>query len=252
MEQTNRSSTAIGIPSYLVSMAAHKINVQVQAPNPAPAPALPARVYAARRVCAIFCMLILSAIILGPFIFMGIYYSPSCPKFELKSLSVSDLNVSGSEIITGYWNAEIKVRNRDHVYYDYGHPIVSLLYKNQLLSESEVTMSQEVELKPKKTQSFAANGTITLSRRIVDENRDVVADEIARDYWSRGVVAFTVRLLHADETSTLNVTCADVKVGFSNNSTHGISMLLDQVQHSPINVTSQFCTTHAGDSREKC
>ncbi|OMO73559.1 late embryogenesis abundant hydroxyproline-rich glycoprotein [Corchorus olitorius] len=241
MEQTNRSSVAIGIPSYLFTVGAHNIDVQVQAPNPAPAPALPARA-APVPVCAICCILILGVIIFSPLISYAIYYYlQTCPKFELKSLSVSDLNVSGSEI-TGYWNAEIKVRNRDHAFYDYGHPIVSVLYNNQLLSE--VTMSQEVELKPKKTQSFAANGTITLSRRIVDENQVVVADEIARDYGSRGVVAFTVRLLRTDDTSTLNVTCADVKVGFSNNSSHGISMLLDhELQYSP-NVTNRLCTIH--------
>ncbi|OMO72480.1 hypothetical protein CCACVL1_17767 [Corchorus capsularis] len=241
MDQTNRSSTVIGIPSYLVTMGAHNINVQIQAPNPAPA--LPARA-APVPVWAIFCIFILSAIICSPLIFYMIYYSTSCPKFELKSLSVSDLNVSGSEIITGYWNAEIKVRNRDHVFHGYGHPIVSVLYKNQLLSE--VTMSQELNLKPRKTQSLAANGTITLSRKIIDDdNNQVVANEIATDYWSQGVVAFTVRLFRAYGTSTLNVTCADVKVGFSNNSSHGISMLLDhELQHSP-NVTTQLCTTHA-------
>ncbi|OMO72485.1 hypothetical protein CCACVL1_17772 [Corchorus capsularis] len=217
MEQRNRSSAAIGLPSYFVT-ATTTDNIIVRVERP-----LTTR----ESRCIALCPILVFVPLLTSIVIFGIH---NYPKFGLKSLSVSDFNISGSEI-TGNWNAEFLVRNPDFDIYWYDNPVFSVLYKNRMLSA--VTMDQEIYLESRsKTKSFVSNGSITLSRRIVDDNQ--VADSIARDYWSQGgVVAFTVRLLYADGKKALNVTCGDVKVIFSNHSSHGTLMLLDQLQYSP-------------------
>ncbi|OMO72483.1 hypothetical protein CCACVL1_17770 [Corchorus capsularis] len=234
MEQRN-GSYVNGVP----------INVRVQAPPFAPPPqqVIPAATadHHLRDLILIICAGIL--VIAGIILTIALTSKRSFPKFGLKSLSVSELNITGSEI-TGHWNAEFMVRNPDIVSYTYQHPIFALLYKNQAIS---AIIMDKIHLKHKTTKSFVANGTVALSRRIVDNDNQVVVDEIARDYWSQGIVAFTVGFLYADHRAFLSATCRDVKVGFSNHSSHG-TLLLDGFQYSPKITDHQaftLCSTHA-------
>ncbi|OMP01460.1 hypothetical protein COLO4_11845 [Corchorus olitorius] len=252
MEEKN-SSYVIGIPASFAAVRGHNVAAaQDQVPDsaagdgaPAPAPASAAGdgapdpdsaagdgapAPASASAFRIYTLLIL--IVALDVIALGFFLSPN-PEFGLKCLSVSEFNISGSEI-TANWDAEFLIRNnRGPTLYRY--LLLSVFYKDQPISEA--VLGQPFRLLPKTMGSNYIAHTVALSKRI--ENQ-VVADAIARD-WSQGVLAFTVRLLHDNDRPVrfLNVTCADVKVGFSNHSTHGTSMFTNQQVFS-------LCSTQIG------
>ncbi|OMO72447.1 late embryogenesis abundant hydroxyproline-rich glycoprotein [Corchorus capsularis] len=171
--EEKKSSYVIGIPASFPTVRGHNVAVQVQAPA---ADSAAGRAPAARAMTS----------------------AEKC-KF-------SDFSISGSEI-TANWDAEFLIRNnRGPTLYQY--LLLSVYYKDQPISKA--VLGQQFHLLPKSMGSNYVAHTVALSKRI--ENQ-VVADAIARDYWSQGAVAFTVRLLHDNDRPVrfLNVTCADVK-----------------------------------------
>ncbi|KAK8651592.1 hypothetical protein V6N13_141190 [Hibiscus sabdariffa] len=160
------------------------------------------------------------------------YTAPTKPGFGLSSLSVSSFNISGSQI-TAVWEVDFfSTKASDCWYYD--DAVVSIFYQDRLLSETHpprINVSKE-------TESFTTY-VVALAKGIEDPR---VVNDIASDWSVSGIVAFTVRLFGAAYVkchdfhvvdNVLNVTCTDIKVGFSNrSSSHGTMV----VQHSP-NIT---------------
>ncbi|OMP01459.1 hypothetical protein COLO4_11844 [Corchorus olitorius] len=218
MEEKN-SSYAIGIPASYAAVRGYNVAVQDQAPAPA---ADPAPAPAPAPSLADFCRFMFFMSFLALCGFGVIFISSPNPKFGVKSLSVSDFKISGSDL-TANWDVEFVVRN-SRAGTCYEHLLVCVLYKDQLISE--VVLAPQLQLLPKSMGSNYVAKTVALSKRI--ENR-FVADAIARDYWSQGAVAFTVRLFQdVNIGHNVHVICSDIKVGFSNHSTHGILLITDQ------------------------
>ncbi|KAK8545920.1 hypothetical protein V6N13_067167 [Hibiscus sabdariffa] len=154
------------------------------------------------------------------------------PEFGLNSLSVSSFNISGSQI-TAIWEVGFFSTKASECWY-YNNAVASVFYEDRLLSESPVP---RVDVSTE-TESFTTY-VVALAKGIEDPR---VAEDIARNWSVSGVVAFTVRLFGASYVrcgdfrvidNVLNVTCPDIKVGFSNrSSSHGTLV----VQHSP-NIT---------------
>ncbi|OMO72448.1 hypothetical protein CCACVL1_17798 [Corchorus capsularis] len=229
MEEKN-SSYAIGIPASYAAVRGYNVTVQDdQAPDSAadPAPA-PAPAPAPSLADFFMFMFFISFVTLCGFGL--IFFTSPNPKFGLKSLSVSDFKISGSEI-TANWDAEFLVRN-SRAGTCYEHLLVCVFYKDKLISD--VVLAPQLDLLPKSMGSNYVAKTVALSKRI--ENR-FVADAIARDYWSQGAVAFTVRLLHDVRGQYVNVICSDIKVGFSNHSSHATLLITNQQAFT-------LCSTH--------
>ncbi|KAK8651593.1 hypothetical protein V6N13_141191 [Hibiscus sabdariffa] len=167
--------------------------------------------------------------VVGVLLFIGLYDDTTKPEFGLSSLSVSSFNISGSQI-TAVWEVDFfSTKASDCWYYD--NAVVSVFYQDRLLSETpppRINVSTETE--------YFTTYVVALAKGIKDP---CVVNDIARDWSVSGVVAFTVRLLGTSYVSyggfcvidsILNVTCPDIKVGFSNRSSSHGTML---VQHSP-------------------
>ncbi|KAK6243965.1 hypothetical protein QUC31_010374 [Theobroma cacao] len=249
MEERSSSSCAIGVPVYAATAPGLPADVRVQAPP------LPRLLFSETRVTAntdhripndqrskksIFLLVLASLTTVIAFhISVRTLFRPSRPKFGLYSLSVSRFNISGSGEITADWDVGFLARNPNGVLwstYSCNRALVSVYYKNQLLSEG---VFPEIRLPSKETKSYTAKA-VALGKRIDDSQ---VADDIASD-WSQGVVAFTVRLLDASEGSginNVNVTCSDIKVAFSNHSSSQGTMLVGP-QGSPNNTDRQAIT----------
>ncbi|OMO74925.1 hypothetical protein CCACVL1_16407 [Corchorus capsularis] len=139
------------------------------------------------------------------------------PEFGLNSLTVSNLNISGSEI-SGIWDVEFLAKSPDFLYTNnYPQPTLSVYYQNQeLLLENFLP---GIHLPKKKTISYRVN-TLAMATSIQNKG---VADAIANDWSQQKVVSFTVTLQAASSPHnwhplTANVVCARIKVGFSSSS----------------------------------
>ncbi|OMO76231.1 hypothetical protein COLO4_25623 [Corchorus olitorius] len=135
------------------------------------------------------------------------------PKFGLNSLSVTNLNISGSEII-GIWDVEFLAKNPGFLYTNnYPQPTLSIYYQNQQLLLEEYLPRIHV---PKKTTISYRVNDLAMATSIQNKG---VADAIANDWSQQKVVAFTVKL----QTADLNIVlvCARIKVGFSSSSAQG-------------------------------
>ncbi|OMO74928.1 hypothetical protein CCACVL1_16410 [Corchorus capsularis] len=148
-------------------------------------------------------------------ILIGINFK-NYPKFGLNSLSVSNLNISGSEI-SGIWDIEFLAKSPDFLYTkNYPQPTLTVYYKNQPLLEKFLP---GIHIPKKTTISYRVN---TLAMATSIQNK-AVADAIANEWSQQKVVAFTVKLQapspHNANKLTLSVVCAGIKVGFSSNST---------------------------------
>ncbi|OMO92412.1 hypothetical protein COLO4_17590 [Corchorus olitorius] len=143
------------------------------------------------------------------------------PKFGLNSLSVSNLNISGSEI-TGIWDVEFLAKSPDFLYANnYPQPSLSVYYKNQQLLLEEYLPGIHV---PKKTTISYRVNALTMATSIQDK---AVADALANDWSQQKVVAFTVKLRSNLNRLTVSVVCARIKVGFSSSSQGTGTLLQD-------------------------
>ncbi|OMO90328.1 late embryogenesis abundant hydroxyproline-rich glycoprotein [Corchorus olitorius] len=221
MEGRN-GSCAIGIPSYANS----SFNVE-QRPFPSAPPLTQATTPTTRQrrpsATAIdaFRYFLAFAMLATAVVFLILLFGfTQCPKFGLTSLSVSKFNISGSEI-TAEWDVEFRVRNPNRVWtYWFDHPIVSVYYRDQLVSELE--LFPQIML-PKKTTKSYVGKTVAVGKRIEDRE---VAEAILRDWSEKGVVAFTTKLVKTDNNFTsLEVRCVDVAVGFSSSRQEGTMLL---------------------------
>ncbi|OMO74924.1 hypothetical protein CCACVL1_16406 [Corchorus capsularis] len=218
MEGRNRSSEscAIGIPAE-------------QQPRPHQLPNSTAPVYrneeeAARARCRYLCLLCVAIIvIIIVFVFRILFAINKWnnPKFGLNSLSVSNFNISGSEI-SGIWDVEFLAKSPDFLFTNnYPHPTLAVYYQNQQLLLGKKL--PRIHLPRKKTISYRVNA-LAMATSIQDKG---VADAIANEWSQQKVVAFTVTLQpispHNGHRWIVNVVCAHVKVGFSSNSTSSSS-----------------------------
>ncbi|OMO74927.1 hypothetical protein CCACVL1_16409 [Corchorus capsularis] len=138
------------------------------------------------------------------------------PKFGLNSLSVSNLNISGSEI-TGIWDVEFLAKSPDFLYTNnYPRATLAVYYQNQQLLLGKKL--PRIHLPKKTTISYRVNA-LAMATSIQDKG---VADAIANEWSQQKVVAFTVTLQATDENGLIvNVVCARIKVGFSSSSSQG-------------------------------
>ncbi|OMO74923.1 hypothetical protein CCACVL1_16405 [Corchorus capsularis] len=152
---------------------------------------------------------------------LGIINFGNNPKFGLNSLTVTNLNISRSEI-TGIWDVEFLAKSPDFLYTNnYPHPTLAVYYQNQQLLSEEYLPRIHV---PKKTTISYRVNALAMATSIEDKG---VADAIANEWSQQKAVAFTVTLQATPSPSnengliTVNVVCAGIKVGFSSSSSQG-------------------------------
>ncbi|OMO68306.1 hypothetical protein COLO4_29763 [Corchorus olitorius] len=224
-------SYAIGIPLYPATSTAANASINAEQPSAPPLtqPTTRQRHLSATAIAAYMLMFLASALCVASVVLLVLLFVfTQSPKFGLTSVSVSKFNISSGSEITAEWEVGFLVRNPNPVWrHWFDHPVVSVYYRDQLVSELE--SFPQVKIPRKTTQSYMGK-TVALGKRIEDRE---VAEAMARDWSEKGVVAFTIRLLETNyDYTNMKVTCGDVEVGFSRSKPQEGTMLLQQSNDS--------------------
>ncbi|OMO82053.1 hypothetical protein CCACVL1_12095 [Corchorus capsularis] len=155
----NGSYAAIGIPLYANST----FNVEQQRPLPSAPPLITQPTTRQRRclsatataIAGYMLIFLASALFVASVLLLVLFFVfTQSPEFALTSVSVPKFNISseGSEI-TAEWEVGFLVRNPNPVWcHWFDHPVVSVYYRDQLVSELE--SFPQVKISRKTTKSY--------------------------------------------------------------------------------------------------
>ncbi|OMO83141.1 hypothetical protein COLO4_22670 [Corchorus olitorius] len=149
------------------------------------------------------------------------------PEFRVESLSVSNFNLSGSQM-TAKWNVVFVLPSKKSSFLDQNLNF-SIFYQNQLLLQQGVVPPRlfHVPRSFRMTESFSV---FKVKAVALDEIIDGLMAYVMEMGWARGVLAFNLKL-EAVGDQGFRFFCENIKVGFSHNYSITGAILLAEHEH---------------------